>query len=236
MSVVTIHQPEHLPWLGFLDKTRQADVVVLLDSVQFKKNYFENRNKIRTANGWAWLTVPVFIKGKFGQNISDVMIKEESRWREVYYRTLHQNYSKAPYWNEYGPFFEKICARPWERIVDLNLEIIRFLWTSFGIFPRIVLGSELGIQGKGSGLLLEICKALEAKEYISGPSGRDYLDESLFHTEGIRVRYHQFLHPEYRQCHSPFVPGLSALDLLMNEGPRSLEILGHRSKSTTTGQ
>ena len=225
MAVVAIHQPEHLPWLGFIDKTRQADTVVLLDHVQFKKNYFENRNKIRTPTGWSWLTVPVFIKGKSGQGIDEVRIKEESRWREVYLRTLEQNYRKAPYWKEYAPYFESLLARPWEKLVDLNLEIIRFAWNCFGVAPRVVRSSGMTVSGAATGLLVEICRAMEATEYLSGPSGRDYLDESLFADAGIRVRYHKFCHPEYRQAFAPFVPGLSSLDLLLNAGPGGRDVL-----------
>jgi hypothetical protein len=121
MTRIAIHQPEHLPWLGYLDKARRADAFIFLDTVAFKKNYFENRNRIRTPQGWAWVTAPVLLKGRFGQAFLDVQINNQARWAEVYYRTLLQNYSRAPFWKTYGPVLEELLLRPWEKLVDLNL-------------------------------------------------------------------------------------------------------------------
>jgi hypothetical protein len=222
---IAIHQPEHLPWLGYLDKARRADRFVFLDTVAFKKNYFENRNRIRTAQGWAWLTVPVLIKGRFGQAFDAVEINNQARWAEVYFRTVQQNYAKAPFWKEYAPALEEIILQPRERLVDLNLALIRFLFSAFGISTPTLRASELDPRGRKGELLLDICRKTGATVYLSGPSGRDYLDESLFFAAGIGVEYHSFTHPEYRQMHTPFIPGMSSLDLLLNEGPDAVQRL-----------
>jgi hypothetical protein len=220
---LAIHQPEHLPWLGFLDKARRADRFVFLDTVAFKKNYFENRNRIRTPQGWAWLTVPVLLKGKFGQAFRDVEINNQARWQEVYFRTLRQNYSKAPFWKEYEPVLAETIQRRWDLLAEFNLALIQFLFSGFGIATPTVRASALTPEGKKGELLLDICRRCGATVYYSGPSGRDYLDESIFTAAGIGVDYHAFTHPEYRQQFPPFVPGMSGIDLLLNEGPQGFQ-------------
>jgi hypothetical protein len=225
MTRIAIHQPEHLPWLGYLDKARKADLFIFLDTVAFKKNYFENRNRIRTPQGWAWVTAPVLLKGRFGQSFLDVEINNQARWAEVYYRTLLQNYSRAPFWKTYGPVLEELLLRPWEKLVDLNLALIDMVWRAFGITTPTRRASTLGVSGKKSGLLLDICRKTGASVYLSGPSGRDYLELSLFSDEGIGVEFHAFRHPEYHQRFSPFVPGLASIDLLLNEGPDGIRRL-----------
>ncbi len=225
MTRVAIHQPEHLPWLGYLDKARKADRFIFLDTVAFKKNYFENRNRIRTDQGWAWLTVPILIKGRFGQAFTGVEINNQARWAEVYFRTIRQNYAKAPFWKAYERPLEELILRPWQRLVDFNLALIRFLFDAFGIRTATTRASELDVSGKKGELLLDICRKTGAGVYLSGPSGRDYLDESIFNAAGIGVEYHAFTHPEYRQMHTPFLPGMSSLDLLLNEGPDGMDRL-----------
>jgi hypothetical protein len=225
MTRLAIHQPEHLPWLGYLDKARKADALVLLDTVAFKKNYYENRNRIRTAQGWSWLTVPVLTKGKFGQTFLEVEINNKTRWAEVYRRTLAQNYSKAPYWKAFGPALEELISRPWALLLELNLALIEFLWSAFRIATPLRRASALGATGKKSELLLDICRKTGATTYLSGPSGRGYLVESLFSDCGIGVEYHDFHHPEYSQRFSPFLPGMASVDLLLNEGPEGIRLL-----------
>jgi len=225
MTRIAIHQPEHLPWLGYLDKARRADEFIFLDTVAFKKNYFENRNRIRTPQGWAWVTAPVLLKGRFGQAFQDVEINNQARWAEVYWRTLLQNYSRAPFWKKYGPALEGILLRPWEKLVDLNLALIGLVWREFGIATPTRRASTLGVTGKKSGLLLDICRKTGATVYLSGPSGRDYLDQSLFADAGIGIEFHEFHHPQYAQRFSPFVPGMASIDLLLNEGPEGIRRL-----------
>jgi hypothetical protein len=225
MKRVAIHQPEHLPWLGYLDKARKADEFIFLDTVAFKKNYYENRNRIRTPQGWGWVNVPVLLKGRFGQTFLEVEINNKTRWAEVYFRTLLQNYSRAPFWKTYASALEEILLRPWTRLVDLNLALIGFLWSEFGIATPARRASELDAAGKKSELLLDICRKTGATVYLSGPSGRGYLVESLFAEAGIGVEYHEFHHPEYPQRFAPFVPGMASVDLLLNEGPMGIRRL-----------
>jgi len=225
--LVTIHQPEHLPWLGFFDKARRADVLVLLDSVQFRKNYFQNRNRVRGQNGALWVTVPVLTKGSADQAISDVRINSDGspRWREKYWGTVEQNYRHAPFWSEYA---EELRQSLWSETVSLshlNMRLIEMLLRRLRIDVRIARSSDLNVTGSRSELLLNICQRVEADRYLSGISGRDYLDRSLFDSAGIGVDFHEFHHPVYSQRHEPFVPCMSAVDLLFNHGPTSADIL-----------
>ena len=223
--IVTIHQPEHLPWLGFFDKVRQSDAFVLLDNVQFRKNYFQNRNKIRTQQGWTWLTVPVLIKGKSDQFIQDVQINNTVDWQSKHWKSMNYAYNRAPYFEKYSPMLKQIYTSNWDYIANLNERFIGYLMDEMGIRSKMVWASTLNVTGSGTELLLQICQKLHAEVYLSGISGRDYLREEEFSKEGIKVRYQEFYHPIYSQLYEPFIPCMSTLDLLFNHGDKSMDIL-----------
>ena len=222
---MTIHQPEHIPWLGFFDKVSQADTVVLLDNVPFRKNYFQNRNKIRTQPGWTWLTVPVLAKGMSSQLIQEVQINNAVDWQSKHWKSVTQSYSKAPFFPKYSNFLKQIYDRQWTYLVDLNEEIIGHIIHQLGIKVKTIKASILGVTGRGTDLLLQICQKLNTGIYLSGISGKDYLEESKFTGQGIKVIYQEFYHPIYRQMYEPFLPGISTIDLLFNQGDKSLDIL-----------
>lgn len=225
--VVTIHQPEHLPWLGFFDKIRQADVFVILDHVQFRKNYYQNRNRIRSADGALWLTVPVLTKGSSEQAINDVLINNQGspRWRDKCWGSLVQCYRKAQYWSTYAEEFERLYCTPWTRLVELNEAIIRSLLGAFSIKAKVVKSSELNAEGRRGDLVLNICRRVGANIYLSGVSGQEYLDHDKFAAADIKVQYQEFHHPIYKQVYEPFLPCMSSIDLLFNYGPASLDVL-----------
>jgi hypothetical protein len=163
--VLTIHQPEHLPWLGFFDKVSKADAFLILDSVQFRKNYFQNRNKVRvnSPDGWTYLTVPVLQKGKFGQRICDVEINNESDWQVKHRRTIEQAYARSPHLKDHLPFLDDVYGKPWTKLVDLNLFIIRYLMDQLGIDRPMRRSSELGDNdNQKSDLILDLCRQLGA--------------------------------------------------------------------------
>ncbi len=229
--IVTIHQPEHLPWLGFFHKLYHAEQVVLLDNVQFRKNYFQNRNRILTTSGRQWLTVPVLSKGRSTAPIDQIPINEAVNWRRKYLETLRQSYRRHPYFPVYAPDIEGILHHKWENLVDLNMAIIELFLKALGSQRQLIRASELFVQGNRSNLLLAICQEMGADIYLSGPSGEEYLDEEIFHDAGIGVCYHEFHHPTYLQANwsGPFISSLSTVDLLFNVGPNSLDtLLGKR--------
>lgn len=223
---MTIHQPEHMPWLGFFDKVRQADTLVILDNVQFEKNYFQNRNKIRTQNGWAWITVPI-AKARHDILIHEVKIAPGKKGEGRNWKLIGSAYRKAPYFEKYAEDIGKIYLSEWGKLSDLNITLINYLLKVLGIERDVVIASKLGIQlGKGgTEVNLNICRELNADTYLSGISGKDYLDEERFNKEGIKVIYQEFYHPIYKQVYEPFIPCMSVIDLLFNHGDKSLDVL-----------
>jgi len=216
--IVTIHQCEHLVWLGLLDKISKADVFILADNFQFKKNYYENRNKIRTKDGWQWLTVPV--EKDNHKPINEVKIINDIKWQLKYLNTIKQNYQKSEKFNFYYLDIENIILGNWSSIGHLNERLLKLFLNWFNIKTSIIRSSELNLQhlNEGTITLLEICQKVGADTYLSGPSGKDYLDLSLFEKNNIKVIFHEFTHPIYKQQYEPFIPGMSALDYLFNCG------------------
>ena len=226
--IVTIHQPEHLPWLGFFDKARQADILVILDHVQYRKNYFQNRNRIRAHSGAVWLTVPVLTKGNSSQAINEVQINTQGspRWGEKYWVSLAQSYQRTPFWKDHEPFFKDLFSKHgWTYLADLNESIIRYLLDALSIYVKVVKSSTMDVGGASGDLLLNICRQLNADIYLSGVSGKSYLNLDVFTGADIEVRFQEFHHPIYKQAYAPFIPCMSVIDLLFNYGPASLEVI-----------
>lgn len=224
---ISINQPAYLPWLGYFHRIAVSDIHVVLDQVQFEKNSVTNRNKIRTATGWSWLTVPVKTKGRFGElEISKIEIDNTTKWIDKHWKSICQYYGKAPYFNQYAPVLDDIYGRTWERLTDLTAEMNNYLMCDvLKITTPLRYGTEMHTTGKKDDLVLNICRDMGATTYLSGPFGRDYLDEKKFQQAGIQIEYHDYVHPEYRQQYQPFEPYMSALDLIMNCGEKSLEVI-----------
>ena len=217
--ILTIHQPEHLPWLGYFNKMAKAEKYVILDSVQFEKNYFQNRNKIIGSNGVQWLAIPVQMKGHMSNTISTTKIAGDERWKKKYLNTIQMSYSKHPFFKEVFPVVEKAINIETNLIADINISIFMAFADKMDMHPEFVRSSNLNIQGLKSDLILDICKATNASMYIAGPSGRDYLDIQSFKEAGIEVKFNDYNHPKYPQRKTKeFVPYLSSLDLFMNCG------------------
>lgn len=218
--IVTIHQAEHLVWLGLLDKISKADVFVLADNFQFKKNYYENRNKIRTQKDWQWVTVPV--EKDNHKPINEVHIIYQDNWQKKYLESIKYNYKDSPYFKVYYPEVESIISEKYETIYELNKRLLKLFIDIFGIKTKIIESSSLNLQNlnKGSETLLEICQKVGASTYLSGSSGKDYLDINLFKQVNIDVIFHEFQHPIYSQQYRPFTAGMSALDYLFNCGAK----------------
>lgn len=221
---VAVLQPGYLPWVGFFDQMRRADVFVYYDDVQFDKHGWRNRNRIKGPTGPHWLTVPVLHHGK--PRILDVAIDERAPWARRHIGTIRQYYSEAPFLDRYVGDLEKLCSRRWERLVDLDLALAGQMAEWLGVVgTQVERSSCLGIEGERSERLLRICQRFEATRYLSGDAAKTYLDVSLFARNGIEVIWQDFRHPTYPQLHGDFVPYLSAIDLLLNCGERSTAIL-----------
>ena len=223
--IVSINQPAYLPWLGYFHRIAVSDIHVVLDDVQFAKNSFVNRNKLKTTQGWMWLTVPVLTSGRFGQKIKEVEINNTQNWRHKHLAAIQTNYSNARFFCEHSSFFEEMYSREWNYLLPLIDFSTYWLLVQLGIRTKIIRSSTLDIQGTKSELVLEICQSLGADVYLSGALGRDYLDEESFCKAGIRVVYQNYKHPIYSQLWDSFEPHMSAVDLFFNCSPRSLDII-----------
>jgi len=225
---VAIQQPEHAPWIGFFHKMMNADFYVYLDSVQFKRRYFENRNKVREGAEWTWVTVPVASKGKYLQKICEVETQDEDGdWRRSYQGRLNTGLAKAPFKSLVMDWFNSvIMGGGHRRLVDLNMAFINFGRDSLGITTPTAFSSEMGVDDfKGKDLILEISRRAGASVYVSGPDGRSYLDAAEFERAGIGLAYHDFEHPEYTQWQGGFHSHMSFLDCLGNLGPEGMRKL-----------
>lgn len=227
--ILSVHQPQYMPWLGFLDKIARSDAFVILDLVQYKPREFQNRNKIRTSRGPIWLSVPAVTKGLGRQKIFEVKIDNSENWQDKHWQGICSCYSRAPFFKEHCGFFEDVYAKPWGKLLDLNVHIMKYLLQAFEINTALYFESSVGTTSASTERIIELCKKMKADVYLSGAGGKVYLKESRFVEEGIKLEYQAFNHPVYGQlfAKSPddFIPYMSAIDLLFNAGPKSGAIL-----------
>jgi hypothetical protein len=225
MKTLVVLQPGYLPWLGFFDQMRRSDVFVYYDDVQFDKHGWRNRNRIKSPSGPHWLTVPILHRGQGRPSINETLIDSRSDWPRKHVGTLRQYYAKAPYLRQYLPELEELLSQPWTRIVDLDIAVVAVMARWLGLSPNVVRASATGIGGAQSERLINLCLHFEAQRYLSGTAARDYLEVGEFEKRGIEVVWQDYRHPVYPQQHQPFVPYLSAIDLLLNCGDDSASIL-----------
>ena len=223
MNLVCIRQPGYLPYIGFFKKIQSSDVFVYLDDTKYVSHGWDNRNKIKTDTGSMWLTVPIN-RNSMG-DLMNVLIENNDEWKKKHLRSIQINYQKSPFFETYWDSLRKIYEKPWEKLIDLNLALIDFFNSELNIETESFRSSELDVGSTGSNKLLEICEKLNADTYLSGSSGHDYLDETIFQAKKIKVIYENFEHPKYRQRGKDFLPNMAIIDLLFNEGENSKKIL-----------
>ena len=222
--IAAIHQPQYIPWLGYMNKIATADIFIFLDTVQFKKNEWQNRNRIKTARGWQWMTVPVCYH--YPEKISEVTINNTVRWGKKHWQALVTNYSRAPYFQRYADFFRDTFNREWDLLADLSIHIIAFLAGIWDLKATIVRASQLGLNHEDpTGRLVAMCKILGADVYLSGKDGPNYMKIDQFGDNKIKVCYQEFCAEMYPQLFEGFIPDLSSIDLLFNCGPMGKKII-----------
>jgi hypothetical protein len=216
------HQPNYLPWLGFFDKIRHSDVFIIEDNVQFERQGFTNRNRIMTADGVRWLSVPIkHAKKPLRINEVEIAKSSESDWRHRHWLTLKHSYCKAPYWSQYAPFFEDTYSRDWNLLMDLNMHLIRGIMGFLGLTTPLIMASTLPVGGKKTALIVAQCKQVGADTQFSGAGCRGYIDKALFERAGIKLVFQNYTHPQYRQTRGGFVANLSVVDYLFCTGAKS---------------
>ena len=220
---VAIVQSSYIPWKGYFDLIRAVDEFILLDEVQFTKRDWRSRNRIKTKDGVAWLTIPVQSKGRFTQSIRETRVSDPA-WGAKHWQTIQASYARAPFFRDYAPCLEALYRQPpSEFLSEINHAFILAIGRALGIETPITWSSDYAARGGRVERLVDLCRAAGATAYLSGPSARDYLDERAFADAGIAVEWADYSgYPEYAQVHPPFDHYVSALDLLFCTGPAAL--------------
>lgn len=224
--IVSALRPYFCPYPGFFYQAYRSDALVILDEVQFpRRTTWVSRNRFKNDQGTLWLTIPVWKKGLGLQKISQVRICYEGRWPRKHLESLKTAYSHAPYLAEHLPFLEEMFSRRHDRLLDLNLAIISYLLDSFQFGPELLRLSDLGITARGTGLLVEICRALGASVFLIQSPAERHLETELFQEAGVELRAFRYKAPVYPQLWGDFLPDLAAFDLILNCGPKARDIL-----------
>ena len=228
MKTVVISQPTYLPWIGYFRIMKESDIFVFLDSVQYERQSWQCRNRIKTSQNWMWLTIPIKRNSRF-LAIKDVEIDNSSSWARKHWKSIETCYGKAPYFDAYSDFFKGVYEKQWKMLSELNISIIKYLATQLGLSPTWLRSSELNVTGKRTDLVLNICKSLDADRYISSVGAEDYMlrdnAEQLFRTANIDLKFLKYISPVYPQLFGDFIPQLSLIDCLFNCGLDSSRIV-----------
>lgn len=220
MKSVAMLQSNYIPWKGVFDLINRVDVFVFYDDVQFTKRDWRSRNKIPTANGELWLSVPVLTKGRREQLVCDAVIDAGTDWQQKHHKTLALNYAKAPFFEKYdGLMSDFYLTRRWEKLSEMNVYMTKALCGVLGIEAVFVNSADLGLTGGKDGeKVIKICRELGCGRFINGPASKAFMDEDKFADAGIELQYMDYEYPEYRQLYRPFNHFVSVLDLLFMTG------------------
>jgi hypothetical protein len=214
--ILSIHQPAYLPWLGYFDKLMRSDVFVFLDNVQFEKNSFINRNRIKTPQGATMLTAPVKSKGHTDSTLKETELDNSQHWKAKHLKSVFLNYRSAPRFNSCYPKLEALYGAEDTLLADMCFRQLQFWLHELGVEKKLVRASSLPVTSRKSDLVFDLCRHFEADHYISGALGRDYLEEEKFTNAGIRIEYQDYQHPVYSQLHGEFLPYMGIVDFWMN--------------------
>ena len=197
----------------------------MMDNTQYDKK-FTNRNKIKIPDGWSWLTVPINKEHKFLPN-KLVEINNKENWKEMHWKKITRSYTNSKFFKKnYKSFFEEVYSKEWKFLFELNSELLRQIIDWLGLKIQIIKESELNINGNSTERLVNVCKELGAETYVSGVGGKEYMNEKLFQKNNIKIEYQKFQCPTYTQIFGgDFIPNLSIIDLLFDNGSKSLPIL-----------
>lgn len=226
---VSMHQPDYLPWLGYFNKIAVSEAFIFFDTAFYSHSGFHDSNKIKTSNGWAYLTIPM-AHSEDQKRLMDTMLPlANTRWVAKHWKSLQLNYTRAPYWQEHAPFFEDLYKNigRFKTLADLNIHIIEYMSRAFGIQTPFHRASVLGVDPelRSTEAILQIIKKVGATEFLAGPSGKKYLVKERFAEEGVKLHFQEYHEPEHPQLFPPYIPGLSAVDLLFNEGPHAMRYI-----------
>jgi hypothetical protein len=223
-KIVTMHQPNYLPWIGLFSKIAQADCFIISDGYQCAD--ITRRNKIRTNTGSGYLTIPLG-KKFYKSRICDILLPDNRTWQAIHWQQIYQNYAHAKYFDDYADFFKALFKKDFKFLWEINIEIILFLLKCFDIKVEIMKMTDLNLNPElnGTDLIISELKIVGGNTYLSGPSGTKYLEQEKLRITGFDVKFIKFDHPVYQQRYTGFEPNMSAIDLLFNMGSQSNQII-----------
>lgn len=222
---VAIVQSSYIPWKGYFDLIRSVDAFILLDDVQFTRRDWRSRNQIKTRHGLAWLSIPVQTRGRYTQLIQETMTSDPD-WGRRHWETLRASYRNTPHFDRYAERLSALYERSSERLSEINHAFIVAICEMLGIATPITWSSDYHPRQMRNERLIDLCLAVGATDYLSGPNARGYLDVAAFEAAGVAVQFADYSrYPEYPQPHGPFEHHVSVLDLLFCTGPRALELM-----------
>jgi hypothetical protein len=222
--IVSIHQPNFIPWIGYFYKIAKSDIFVILDDVQFAKNGFTNRNKIKTPQGELWLTLPITQSGKFGQSVNECIVQKKHFNVAKILKSIRVNYIKAPHFDWLINDLEQTLSLETENLSDLNVGLIKLVCHKLQIKTPMVLSSVLqNITGSSTERLIVICKNVGADKYLYGFGATSYQENVAFENAGITPQKTTFIHPEYKQLWGNFMSNLSVIDFMFNKGEEAID-------------
>jgi len=226
MKSVAIVQSNYIPWKGYFDMIAAVDEFILFDDMQYTRRDWRNRNQIKTPHGVKWITVPVRVKGKYFQTIRETLIDGNS-WQQKHWKTLYANYRRASHFKQVAEYFEPYYTnRCYSNLSQLNRELIHAVCAYLGIDTKISDSSDYNLVGDKTERLANLCRQSEAREYISGPAAKGYIQKRIFQENGIKLSWFSYEgYPEYPQLWGPFAHGVSILDLLFNCGKNSFKFM-----------
>lgn len=218
---VVIEQPNYLPWIGYFDLIRQADVWIWYDDVQYTKRDWRNRNRIAAAGAPEWLTIPVKTKGRFAQRICDVELDPTQPWMRRHLESIRRCYARAPFFQPMFSIIEEGFAAGGVLLADLTIRLNQSICAALGLTPTFLRSSELPHERSDrEERLRELCRVVGGNVYLSGPAARGYISPHAFAAAGIELRYIVYDYPPYARGSQPFLPNLSIIDALAWLGAR----------------
>lgn len=212
------HQPNYLPYPGLIGKIIHSDKFIYVSKVQLEKKSWQNRNRIKGANGEILLTVPVLTKGKFEQTIAETKINNSTDWRQKHYTAIDLSYRKAPYYHAYIDFFRDLYHREWEDLNTLDIYITNWILDELKVKTPVFYDTDFSFDGVNNQLLTTMTKELSCDTYLSNKGSQNYVSIDWFMEQGLNHQYLDYVGKEYRQCFKGFIPYLSIIDMLFNLG------------------
>lgn len=224
---IAIMQPTYLPWLGYLELMASCDLFIYFDDVQFVKKSWQQKNRIKSFSGELTLTVPVLTSGKRFQNINEAEINNTEAWKKKHLASIEVNYKKARFYDQYINEVRGIYAQNHTRLADLNEDFVDFFRRHFNIFTPCTLASELRVShGENRNeYIVNLCRLVSANVLYDAAGAASILDLEYFKNQGITLEFQDYKPVSYNQLYPPFIPYLSALDCLFNEGDKALNVL-----------